>query len=314
MSTEPANVGRDRDALLAEVRRRAGRRRLRRRAALTTAGAVVVAAVAFGLASVVSAGGATSVHVIGPGPTTSTTSMAVTSPSTLPPTTTTTSPPTSQPVMLTAEVAVVKCPTSYGVIQQLPPLPASTRLSLPAGLRNQVSVYADGGGIFEIVAPSGWSCRAVDAADGSASIIASPMARSIPASGPTGWKLSHGDPTLAVTAQETSACFGCTMDLACALFPAAGQELQTTYGYTCHARPRAELVYAISGSQMGFEDPPDVAGTATPSGGADPADGVMTYYGPNAGGSWTETCTLPPADHALCTASLNEFLALYGKN
>lgn len=54
-------------------------------------------------------------------------------------------------------------------------------------------------------------------------------------------------------------------------------------------------------------------GTGVPSGGQYPANGVMTYYPRAANGSWVETCILPPGQKAECTASLNAFLARYGK-
>jgi hypothetical protein len=62
-----------------------------------------------------------------------------------------------------------------------------------------------------------------------------------------------------------------------------------------------------------FADPPGVRGTGVPSGGQYPANGVMTYYPRAANGSWMETCTLPAGQKAECTASLNAFLARYGK-
>jgi hypothetical protein len=310
MSTEPA----DRDALIAEVRRRAGRRRLRRRAGFTAITAMIVAGAGIGIAGALAAGRTTSVRILGPGRTTTTTLTTMTvSPTTIrtPPT----YPPPSSPPPLTLEDApLVNCPTEYGTPPRRRSLPATVRLSVPAGLKDRVALYADGDGIIEMVAPSGWACRAVDAADGSTSIIVSPTTNSIPASGPTGWVLPHGDPTEALAAQETSACFGCTAGQACPLFPEAAQQMRANFGPGCSVRPVAERVFTINSGIDGFEDPPDVAGTATPSGGAFPADGVMTYYGTNPNGSWTETCTLPPAEHDLCTVSLNHFVAVYGRN
>jgi hypothetical protein len=64
---------------------------------------------------------------------------------------------------------------------------------------------------------------------------------------------------------------------------------------------------------MSFEDPPGVAGDGIPSGGQNPAHGVMTYHPPNDAGSWLETCTLPNTDRLICNAALNTFVAWYGQ-
>jgi hypothetical protein len=38
----------------------------------------------------------------------------------------------------------------------------------------------------------------------------------------------------------------------------------------------------------------------------------MTYYSGDQNGSWMETCTLPSAEKALCTAVLDNFVSAYG--
>jgi hypothetical protein len=67
-------------------------------------------------------------------------------------------------------------------------------------------------------------------------------------------------------------------------------------------------VVQLSAGVVAFTDPPGVSGDANPSGGRYPASGVMTYHPGNPDGSWTETCTLPPADKSLCTVVLDYFL------
>jgi len=74
----------------------------------------------------------------------------------------------------------------------------------------------------------------------------------------------------------------------------------------------AESVEQLGGGVVGFEDPPGVAGDGNPSGGPYPANGVMTYYSGDQNGSWMETCTLPSAEKALCTAVLDNFVSAYG--
>jgi hypothetical protein len=77
-------------------------------------------------------------------------------------------------------------------------------------------------------------------------------------------------------------------------------------------KPAEEQSTQLSSTVVEFEDPPGVAGDGDPSGGPYPANGVMVY-GPGSAmdGSWTETCTLPASEHAICTLSLNEFASLY---
>jgi hypothetical protein len=73
-------------------------------------------------------------------------------------------------------------------------------------------------------------------------------------------------------------------------------------------------VTELNGHLVIFTDPPSVKGDADPSGGAYPAMGAMTYFDARSSdGSWTETCVLPPADTAMCSAILADFTSKYGK-
>jgi hypothetical protein len=77
--------------------------------------------------------------------------------------------------------------------------------------------------------------------------------------------------------------------------------------------PAVEQVVRLGTHAVAFEDQPDVAGTGNPSGGPYPANGVVIYNNsnatyPNAG---EETCTLPEAQHSICTEILNDFLGRY---
>jgi hypothetical protein len=88
-----------------------------------------------------------------------------------------------------------------------------------------------------------------------------------------------------------------------------------SYGQCSRRRPPAEVVTQLSATAAGFEDPPGVVGDGFPSGGSQPANGVVIHHGPvPAPGAETglaETCTLPEAQRGLCTAILNEFLHRY---
>jgi hypothetical protein len=127
-----------------------------------------------------------------------------------------------------------------------------------------------------------------------------------------GWTLSPGSPDEAIVGLETSACQGCTNGQACPLFTAAASAFLNQIGHMCpDVRPPSESVYPISSGVVGFQDPPGVSGEGRPSGGQNPANGVMTYYPGNPQGSWLDTCTLPTGEKDRCTAALNVFVTGY---
>ena len=111
----------------------------------------------------------------------------------------------------------------------------------------------------------------------------------------------------------TSACAGCAEGQACPLFISAAKDFRDGFGRPCPTtRPAAENLDHLNAGVVAFEDPPGVAGDGVPSGGRYPANGVMTYYSGNPNGSWLETCTMPPGQKDLCTATLNYFTETYG--
>jgi hypothetical protein len=164
---------------------------------------------------------------------------------------------------------------------------------------------------MKLVAPVGWQCSAQYGADGSGGVAVYPSGESTSGSGAP----SASSTVEEVEGIETSACVGCTNAQACPLFTAAASAFQSQFGRPCPGvKPAAETVYPISAGILAFEDPPGTKGDGAPSGGAYPANSVMTYY-PNAPrGSWRETCTLPANQKAICTTSLNNFIASYGTN
>ena len=104
--------------------------------------------------------------------------------------------------------------------------------------------------------------------------------------------------------------------LACPLFPAAAAAASQDIGKGCGVtRPSQESVSVMgkAGIEAGFEDPAGVAGDGIPSGGLNPANGVLLYLPAQGDASaYLATCTLPAARHDVCTAVLNHFVALYG--
>lgn len=246
----------------------------------------------------------------------STTSASTVAPA---PTTVTTAPigstPTSQAATGVFAVPVIVCATTYGITPppKSTPQPGRLNVALPGDLQSGLSVYTDEGGRMKLLAPSGWECAASFGANGSGGVAAYPQGTAIPASWADGWKLSPTSAETAITAFQTSACALCAESQACALFSIAATDYQADFRASCPAtRPGSESVSTIGDGVVAFQDPAGSAGAGLPSGGQNPANGVMTYHSPNPNGSWLETCTLPASQKATCTAILNNFVASYG--
>jgi hypothetical protein len=205
-------------------------------------------------------------------------------------------------------VPVIECPTSRGVSGRPGAYyPETIALTIAPTVATQLAYYSDDvRSLTPILAPRGWACRVQVGADGSTSVNVYP-----------GSSLGRDN---AVTAQSNGGCVGCASDLACGLIPTAPKLL----GYSnipCPApRNRAERINWITGSEhptgqtvndvVGFEDPPGIRGNGDPSGGRNPANGVLLFA--TSPGSDTsaslETCALPESDHRLCTTILNDFV------
>lgn len=210
----------------------------------------------------------------------------------------------------TTSVPVVVCPTSFGVTPTSTgaPPPGPREIRLPAQVRDRVAVYADQADRMELLGPRGWRCSALYGADGSGGVAVYPPGQPVPDAAP--FRRSTAE---AVVGSETAACVGCREVQACPLFAAAAGDYQRDFGAPCpETRPTTESVQRLAPGVVGFEDPPGVAGDGNPSGGPDPANGVMTYHAASTDGSWLDTCTLPSSDHVLCTAALALFVADYG--
>jgi hypothetical protein len=198
------------------------------------------------------------------------------------------------------------CKTSVGDTSETPAkMPASIRATIPSRFSGKLAFYSDDEGLIEVMAPVGWKCSAGIGADGSSSVYVAP---------PSGAN-SAGSTLEAISASQTSACVGCREKVACPLFASAAKAYLSAYIQVCPTtRPPFEVVTTINGHVVEFTDPPGVNGDASPSGGAYPARGVMTYFGgPESAGSWTETCVLPPANTSMCKAVIGNFESRYKK-
>lgn len=207
----------------------------------------------------------------------------------------------------TESVPVVACNTSYGATPPSPKaLPATVTVTIPSALTGRVLDYTDQQMIMQILGPAGWNCLAAYGGDGSGGVSIYPPSENMKPFGPP--------PPEVISGSQTSACSGCKLTQACALFPQAATALASLYpGQRCYTPSAEETHYTISSTVVVFADPPGAAGTGRPSGGPYPANGVMTYLPQGNAGSWLETCTLPQSYQALCSTSLDYFARRYGK-
>jgi hypothetical protein len=166
---------------------------------------------------------------------------------------------------------------------------------VPSLLRSDVGVPSDfvfyANQALAVLAPAGWKCKGAVGADGSGYIAVT----------------AAGGQT--IEGREGSVCAACNFEIACPLFPQA-RALQPELG--CPSTPpNAERIYQLSKIAIAFEDPPGVRGTGTPSGGRNPANGVVIYSAGPPDQAFEETCTLPNSAHRECASVLNDFVARY---
>ncbi len=228
----------------------------------------------------------------------------------------TTTPTTSAPVAAATVSAVlpqVVCPATYGVQPTTTPsLPSTVSESIATSLVSQIAVYTDAQGQMQILAPTGWACSASIGADGSSELAAFPQGQTNPTT--SGATRDTGEQ---VVGGQASACASCTYAQTTPLFTAAADQCAIDdpgQPSLCPGPYAGEAVDPIGNGVVGFLDPPGVRGSGAGSGGAYPANGVVTYH-PSTSGyepSYLETCTLPDSQHSLCTAALDNFVAAYG--
>jgi hypothetical protein len=198
-------------------------------------------------------------------------------------------------------VSVSTCPTQFGIEGQTPPKGPSS-MNAPASVANDVRGYSNG--FISMLAPAGWSCSGLAAADGGQGLDAYPSGQA-----PSALQIPTGTPSnaLAVSVQIPSQGTGPASQLACPYFPTAA----TGSGVPCQTPPPGEIVHRGGANFVEVQDPPGVAGLLTPSGGPDPANGVVVWNATDAYAA-EAVCTLPEQERELCTVVLNDFLARYG--
>gem|GEM_PF-2771769 len=195
-----------------------------------------------------------------------------------------------------ATVPVLRCPTEFGISESSRRTPSTLTVSSGAG-----GLVAYTNTEAYLLGPRGMRCSGIVAVDGGSQVVVWPQGDARPG--------LHAH-IAGLTLTLDPACTSCKADDACPFFTALARALD----FPCASGvPADERVYRLRSNVALFEDPPGVAGSGWPSGGPDPANGVVGYTGNAFNRSvYRSTCTLPASQHAVCTASLNYVISRYG--
>jgi hypothetical protein len=204
------------------------------------------------------------------------------------------------------EVGVTVCPTQQSVAPgPLDPDAPSTILIPAVSLASPApAAYSGKRGFLVITAPAGWSCKAIEAGDGSQGIGVTP-----PGSTPRERWGNPGQVTKPLTdgvfAISVPTCQGCVYDEICGIVPSASADFPGFASLPC-SRPPGETAIDRGNGVYEFDDP---AGTIGP----DAARSILRYVSRTAQTDATvvrETCILPASQHNLCDTLFAEFFAL----
>jgi hypothetical protein len=201
---------------------------------------------------------------------------------------------------------VVSCPTTYGVggrtgVYVPTRLPAITS-------RHGLSFYSNG--LNTALAPAGWRCHALVAADGGQVLdVAPPGSPDYSTSEPP-----KGAKLVQVATDYTGHLPG--GELVCALFPhSAAATAISSSGLKCPMVSKREHVVQMTSDIATFTDPARVIGVGTGSGGALPSQGAGIYPQvtptPQSVDIALLSCTLPAREANLCRAIQSDFLIRY---
>jgi len=204
-------------------------------------------------------------------------------------------------------VPVVSCRVQFGA-PGTPPAWSPSRLpvALPAATVRRLSFYSDG--FVVALAPRGWRCQGLEAADGGQSLSVFPARQTNPLSG------QHLPSTAAgVTVLLDYTGHGPGAQLVCGLFPGTKAASLAASTGGCPPVPSGEQVQHPTPDVATFVDPPGVHGSGNPSGGVNTATGVVVFPQltpePGSVNVAKTTCTLPAGTSALCQAIVGDFVA-----
>jgi hypothetical protein len=198
---------------------------------------------------------------------------------------------------------VVPCPTSYGVGTGARPF--VPRALVAPGPVDGASFYSNGR--LTVLAPAGWACSALLAADGGQRLDVYPQ-------GQPDLSTQQAAPgALVVQVDGEWTGHGPGALLICPLFP--GSPAVTFLGGSppCAAPPPGEQVTRLTDDAVTFRDPGGVRGTGAGSGGPLVSVGAAVYpqVHPEPQGGVTVailSCTLTAAQASLCEAIERDFL------
>jgi hypothetical protein len=207
-----------------------------------------------------------------------------------------------------ALVALAAAPTQAApTLRSVPTHACSIKLGAPQDVPKHATAkvwFTAGGlgaydaGLHLLAGPSGWRCRVAIGADGSSFSVVAPSAIGL-----SNGFLPRTPTRAAVTYQGASACVGCAYDLACHYFELAEDDLPCTGSDPT----RHQRVTRINRRAVAYSEPPNARHRY-------PLHGVVINLLPAPSGAQPldlaveATCSLPPAQQALCTQILNEAL------
>jgi hypothetical protein len=214
-----------------------------------------------------------------------------------------------------SEVPVIVCPTEFGASHAADVAPKTSEVDLSAPKASLVAVYTDRAGLQSVLGPRGWRCSAAYGADGNGGVTIFPKTESI---GYSGIYVDDTRDLQAINADWSPACVDCILGQTCPFF-ARAKALYASLGYpranTNCRRPRGELVTKDGTSSATFTDPPEVKGSATPSGGRYRALGLVYWAGTlkltnghvGTNGSVVVSCTVTSGLRNICAESFSYF-------
>jgi hypothetical protein len=194
-----------------------------------------------------------------------------------------------------ATVLVSRCPTTSGVPPgSTPRLPLTEQVPGSASALIGLRAYATRG--LSVLAPAGWRCHALQAADGGIAITVRP----------------RGTARGVIAATQEPACVGCIGDLACGYFPAAAK--LAVAGCPSTPPPR-ERTTRLGRRAVAFADPPGVRGGArglgvTPPAGL-PTRGIVIFRPGAEPSAAAVACALPAARSPVCATVVDAYLSRY---
>ncbi|HZO05612.1 MAG TPA: hypothetical protein VFB52_04440 [Solirubrobacterales bacterium] len=172
------------------------------------------------------------------------------------------------------------------------PLDARTPTALPASApHSDLAAYTNTLGTT-LIGPKGWECRSGAGVDGSEFMAIAPSL-------PEDEFDPSKTPAEAITLRSIPACLGCQAEALCSLFPDAPPVTAYSPRLPCDEKPLRERAEILGNYFATFEDPPRVAGLGEPSGGANPAIGVIAYSHPSGVGK--VTCTVSARRRPVCS-------------